>query len=303
MIPKKIGTIQVDLDGIWPYLEYYGYESDVNPDLAFETSIPRFLELFKKYEVKATFFLNGKDAEVPEKQRLVNEIISAGHEIANHTYSHRLGLRKLSKLEKLREIERGEENIIKITGRKPVGFKAPGYDIDVETMELLANRGYIYDSSIISTPVYPIIMKLNQIIFGGVKRTHGPKISWLFGNNNIYHPSSKKEWKKGNLDLLELPCSVIPIFKLPFHMTFITKLGFGYFKFGYNLISICSNYIHYEFHAMDLSDEISDKRLPRLKSLEKRKKLCEKVIKKISEDYEIVTSEELANNYLRKNGN
>lgn len=292
---KGTGTIQIDLDGLWANLQYYGHKIELIPDIIFESSIPRYLELFDKYNVKATFFLIGKDGEIREKVKLVREISKAGHEVANHTYSHIFGFRKLSSSEKIKEIERGEKVIEKVTGKLPVGFKVPGYDIDVETLKLLTDKNYLYDSSIISTPIYPLIMEMNRFLSGGIRRTHGPKISWFFAPNKIYHPSYKKEWQRGNLAIHELPCSVMPFFRLPYHATFATKLGLNYFHFAYNLAKLNNNPINYEFHALDLSDDVKDKRLSSLTSIkfEKRYNVCKQIIKKFSKDNNIIPSKEL----------
>ncbi|MBI2151820.1 polysaccharide deacetylase family protein [Candidatus Woesearchaeota archaeon] len=292
---RRVATIQVDLDGLWTNLEYYGYKSEVSPDVVFQSSIPRFLELFEKYNVKATFFLIGKDGEVKKKADLVKQIVKAGHEIANHTYSHTFGFRKLSPAEKIKEIEKGEEVIQRIIGKKPVGFKVPGYDIDVETLKILEQKEYIYDSSVIPTGVYPLIMKINQLISGGVKRTHGPKWNWFLAPNRIYRPSLENEWKNGDTNIVELPPTVIPIIRVPFHATFATKFGLNFFKFGHYLTEKFNLHLNYEFHAADLADDIEDERLAHLKaiSFEKRFLICESIIKKISQKYEVVTSEEL----------
>ena len=296
---KKVGTIQVDLDGLWTNLKYYGHETEINPDPVFESSIPRFLDLFAKYNVKATFFLIGRDCEVPEKVALVKRIVEEGHEIANHTYSHIFGFRNLSMEKKIEEIKKCEEIISKVIGKKPVGFKAPGYDVDVETTRILARENYLYDSSVIPTFVYPLIMKLNRIISGGAKRTHGPKWSWGMAPNKMYQPSAKSEWRKGKkgskLPIIELPCSVMPLLRLPFHATFATKFGLPYFKLSYNLLKETNNTLNYEFHATDLCDNIKDKRMPHLNaiSLERKMAVCEGILKLITKDYEIVTSTEM----------
>ncbi|MFC1686792.1 polysaccharide deacetylase family protein [Nanoarchaeota archaeon] len=287
----RLGTIQVDLDGLWTNLEYYGLDSD-EEDIVFKSSIPRFLELFEKYNVKATFFLVGKDGEVGWKADLVKQLHNAGHEIANHTYSHPFGLRKLSLSEKQDEILKGEEVIRKITGVVPVGFKAPGYDIDVETLSVLSDKNYLYDSSVIPTPTYPAIMWLNRVLSGGVKRTHGPKWSWFFAPNKIYNPSSVKEWKAGEMNITELPCTVMPLLRLPHHATFSTMLGLNYFNLAHGMGKLTGNTLNYEFHAVDLSDDISVGKV-KISNLKKRMNICKEIVKKISQDYEVVTSKEL----------
>ncbi|MEZ5197492.1 MAG: polysaccharide deacetylase family protein [Bacteroidales bacterium] len=49
-------------------------------------STPAILEILKKYDANATFFCTGKKAK--ENPELLNQIISAGHTLGNHSYSH-----------------------------------------------------------------------------------------------------------------------------------------------------------------------------------------------------------------------
>ena len=300
MDKKSFATIQVDLDGLWTNLQYYGHESLVSPDIVFESSLRRYLDLFEEFGIKATFFVVGKDIEIPEKRALLKEAVERGHELANHTYSHLFGFRKLSQEEKIKEIKKTEELIFSITGRKPVGFKAPGYDSDSRLIELLSSNNYLYDSSIIPTFAYPLLMRINHIFSGGVKRTHGPKWSWVFAPNKPYFPSLKKEWKRGKANILEVPCTTMPFFKVPIHMTFAIKLGYPYFKWSYELVRKTGLSLNYEFHAADLSDMVSDSRLGHLNGvpIEKRIRLIRKILTNITRDYEIVTTENLVRRIL-----
>ncbi len=47
---------------------------------------PKILEVLKKYNVKATFFLVGENVEL--YPNMVEQILADGHEIGNHTYTH-----------------------------------------------------------------------------------------------------------------------------------------------------------------------------------------------------------------------
>ncbi len=90
------------------------------------------LKILDTYGVKATFFLIGKHVEkYPDIARLV---VSKGHTIGNHTYSHP-PLGKISSSEVKREIALAEKAIFKATGVKPVWFRPPmrslSYDIFV----------------------------------------------------------------------------------------------------------------------------------------------------------------------------
>ncbi len=93
---------------------------DDGPDIKYTGQI---LDILNKYNVKATFFVIGKNAErYPE---LVKRIISEGHEIGNHTYTHP-DMRKISPEELDKEISKTQEIISGITGYTPVLFRPPG---------------------------------------------------------------------------------------------------------------------------------------------------------------------------------
>jgi peptidoglycan/xylan/chitin deacetylase (PgdA/CDA1 family) len=81
------------------------------------------LDTLDAYGVKATFFVIGKNVE--RHPEMVREILRRGHEIGNHTYTHRL----LTALETQRtisdEIAKGSEAIEKATGQCPQLFRPP----------------------------------------------------------------------------------------------------------------------------------------------------------------------------------
>ena len=53
------------------------------------TVTPKILDILKKYNVKATFFLLGENVEANERSKeLVKREFNEGHVIGNHTYSH-----------------------------------------------------------------------------------------------------------------------------------------------------------------------------------------------------------------------
>lgn len=86
---------------------------------------PKILDMLKEYEVKATFFVIGKNAELYPK--VLKRISDEGHEIGNHTYSHLA--ESTGNNDKLKsEIEKTEEIIYKITGQNNFLFRPPtGY--------------------------------------------------------------------------------------------------------------------------------------------------------------------------------
>lgn len=82
----------------------------------------KIIDVLKKYNVRASFFLVGKKArKYPE---IVNYLFKENHDIGNHSYSHaRLSFVSLSKM--LKEIGKTQDVIKKITGKLPVFFRPP----------------------------------------------------------------------------------------------------------------------------------------------------------------------------------
>ena len=83
---------------------------------------PRFLELLDRLDVPATFFVCGKN--VDRRPRIARSIVSAGHRIANHSYSHpkliTCGPRRVRE-----ELSRTQLAIEDATGAQPTLFRPP----------------------------------------------------------------------------------------------------------------------------------------------------------------------------------
>ncbi len=87
-----------------------------------EATTPDLLQLLKEFEVRATFFVIGMRAEL--YPGLVHQAYEEGHEIGNHSYSHRLMLFKSPRFysEEIRKTDRIIKNII---GARPTLFRPP----------------------------------------------------------------------------------------------------------------------------------------------------------------------------------
>ncbi len=99
---------------------------------------PQVLATLREKNVKATFFVMGKNAEA--HPHLLLEVAAEGHEIGNHAYSHRL-LTKMNPEEIAAELNKGEE-ILLLTGQKPQLFRPPGGAYNEEVLTQARNRGY-----------------------------------------------------------------------------------------------------------------------------------------------------------------
>ena len=82
----------------------------------------RCLRMLDTHNVKATFFIPGYVIEKYEDT--VKEIHLRGHEIAYHGYMHEAD-RETTREEEEAKMERVEMLIKRVTGRRPVGYRAP----------------------------------------------------------------------------------------------------------------------------------------------------------------------------------
>ncbi len=108
----------------------------------------RLIDLFAEHDVKATFFVLGWVAH--RHPTLVARIAAAGHELASHSYWHRLVYR-LTPAEFRDDLRQARDAIESASGVQVRGFRAPTYSIVSESLwaldELIA-EGYAYDASI-----------------------------------------------------------------------------------------------------------------------------------------------------------
>lgn len=139
-------------------------EQDLTPYLStyrgIEEGIPKILELFEDYGVRATFFVTGNVAEkYPET---IRKIKARGHEIGNHGLNHENFL--LLNYTQKREVLRASTALLEnITGSSIVSFRPPAHYLDIELLQVLEEMGYLVEASSageeaeIAYPYYPCV--------------------------------------------------------------------------------------------------------------------------------------------------
>lgn len=116
--------------------------------------IGRVLSLLAKKKVTATFFIPAHTAaSFPEQAR---KILEQGHEVGVHGYCHEtpIGMTREAEGDLL------DRAIAKLSGSlgnsfKPVGYRSPAWDLSTHTVELLVERGFLYDSSMMADDFLP----------------------------------------------------------------------------------------------------------------------------------------------------
>ena len=107
----------------------------------------RILDLLDKYEIPASFFVPGYTAE--RNEDTVRKMVSRGHEVAHHGYMHEPPA-SLEPEQEAEVLDKGIRILEGITGERPVGYRSPSFDLSPRSLEFLAERGFVYDSSLMA---------------------------------------------------------------------------------------------------------------------------------------------------------
>lgn len=108
-------------------------------------STEHLLEIFAETNTSATFFCLGWVAE--RSPELIRRIHAAGHEIASHGFDHVLVYDQDSEVFRT-DVVRAKALLEDICGDEVLGYRAPSFSITPWGMEILAETGHRYDSSV-----------------------------------------------------------------------------------------------------------------------------------------------------------
>ena len=106
----------------------------------------RVLALLAELDVTATFYVPGHTAD--QHPSAVEAILAGGHEVGHHGYLHR-GTDGLDAAGQRAELEEGLTALGKL-GVRPGGYRSPGWELTPETLDLLGDFGFSYDSSLMA---------------------------------------------------------------------------------------------------------------------------------------------------------
>ena len=225
--------MSVDLEDYFCDLPFSSWSN--YPSRIIETT-NTLLKLFEKYNVTATFFTLGYVAD--SHTELIEKIVSLGHEIASHSYSH-IDLRKISKTNIESDIKKSISSLEKASGEKVLGFRAPFFSISKQNLDIfnIIKKYFKYDSSIfpVNTPLYGI--------------SSAPRFPYRLSSESPLE-------KNSNGELLEIPPSTlkIPLYgNLPIAGGFYLRfLPFSLIIYGINKLNKIEQPAMFYIHPKDL---------------------------------------------------
>jgi peptidoglycan/xylan/chitin deacetylase (PgdA/CDA1 family) len=153
---KPLASLSLDLDNKWSYLKTRGVAAWQDYPTYLPLVVPRVLDFLKQRGLTISVFIVGQDAAREENAQALRAIAEAGHEIGNHSFHHEPWLHLYTEAQLEDEMTRAEENIERVTGKRPIGFRGPGFTVSPTTLRVLARHGYRYDASTLPTYLGPL---------------------------------------------------------------------------------------------------------------------------------------------------
>ena len=129
---------------------------NVNTQLSnLESNVDRLIDICAKKDVKSTCFILGKLAET--KPHIVKKLYNAGHEIACHSYNHKL-IYEMTSDEFYKDTKKACELLEGLIGEKVKGFRAPSWSVNEKILDwyydVLSANGIAYSSSVYPASTY-----------------------------------------------------------------------------------------------------------------------------------------------------
>ena len=109
-------------------------------------ALPRIVKLMDEEGIPATFFFPAWSLKIaPEQAEVINT--SGQHEIGVHGWIHELNT-ALDAATEERLLQQATDEIERITGKRPVGYRAPSWNHSPNTLSIVRKMGFLYESSL-----------------------------------------------------------------------------------------------------------------------------------------------------------
>jgi len=223
---KPLLSLGLDLDNLWSYMKIHG-DPGWESHPSYLDALAGLLEEFtRRHAIRLTIFVVGQDAALPKNAEAFGRLAALGHEMGNHSFKHEPWFHLYARPEIEDEIARTEDAIERVTRQRPHGFRGPGYSLSPDTLRVLASRHYLYDCSTLPTFLGPLARAYYFWKSRGMPQAEREKRSKLFGRlRDGLQPIRPYAWQVEGRRLVELPVTTMPIFRVPFHMSYLLYLS------------------------------------------------------------------------------
>ncbi len=226
MTPRPAASISLDLDNQWAYMKTHGDPGWEAFPSYLDRFVPHALDALRGLGLEITFFVVGQDAALSPHRDALRALVAAGHELGNHSFHHEQWIDTFSRERIRRELADAADAIDAATGRRPVGYRGPGFSWNAELLDALAESGYLYDASTFPTYIGPLARRyyLRRSSVAGEEMAKRGKLFGGVGEGR--RPLKPYLWRLGSgRTLLEIPVTTVPLVRTPFHLSYLLWLS------------------------------------------------------------------------------
>jgi peptidoglycan-N-acetylglucosamine deacetylase len=252
-----LASVTIDLDGLDCYHAIHGLQPPA-ADPVYDLALRRFLALLDELGAAGTLFVITRyvvhEGSAAENLR---RAAAGGHELASHSHTHPYDLGDWGRLAIGAELDAASAVLERLSGRRPVGFRTPGYNVSEAVLDALEARAYRYDSSVFPCPPYYLA---KAAVMAGMRllgRRSGSSLTdprALLAPLQPYRPRRGRFYRRaasGGRRLWEVPMSVLPGLRVPVIGTTLALFGSHRFALVYDLLRRRQPWLNLEFHGVD----------------------------------------------------
>jgi len=309
---KPLASISLDLDNQWSYMKIHGDEGWEKYPSYFDIFVPHILDILDEWNLKITFFIVGIDAARKANQTYLREIAGRGHEVGNHSLNHESWLQKYSRDQLVDDICEAEKKIVESTGKKPDGFRGPGFSWSHSLLEVLADQKYLFDASTLPTYIGPLA-RMYYFWKSDLSTKEKKDRNELFGSfRNGFQPLKPYRWQLvSGKSILEIPVTTIPVVRTPFHLSYLLYMSRYsvllmqlYLSMAIYMCKITGTSPSYLLHPLDLIGGDKIKELAFFPGMDlasdQKVKVFNKMISTLSKHFNLVDMSTHANAILKR---
>jgi peptidoglycan/xylan/chitin deacetylase (PgdA/CDA1 family) len=248
-------AISIDLDELYLYQQLHGLsatQSERHP--VYDIALERCLELAAELALPLTFFAVSADLARRQNVAALSRALAAGHEIGNHSRDHLYDLVRRSASEQREQVFGAVRDFERHLGITPRGFRAPGYTVNDGLLEIVAEAGHLYDSSVFPCPSYYVAKAATLLAM----RLRGRRSRSMMDSPGVlsaprYPYRVGRPYTTRGSGLWELPIQVTRGARLPYIGTALMLAG----RFGARALTefvIGEHFINLELHGIDFLD-------------------------------------------------
>jgi peptidoglycan/xylan/chitin deacetylase (PgdA/CDA1 family) len=249
----RLCALSVDLDEVHHYFRIHGLgepESRI-AHAVYDVAIARCLDFARELAVPLTLFAVSADLAREANVAVLRRALDDGHEIGNHSRDHLYDLVRLPREQQREQVAGALSDFEARLGMRPRGFRAPGYTVTDELLEVVREAGHLYDSSVFPCPPY---YAAKVVAMAGL-RLRGRRSQAIMDNPSVLSAPTRpyrigRPYTRAGDGLWELPIQVTRGPRLPYIGTGLLLAGRLGAR-GLTELVVGEPFINLELHGID----------------------------------------------------